>query len=99
MLTHDERRDYSRMDVDCGITYKLAGSNDVKTGRCVTLSGAGLSFIAGQSFAPGLAMEISIIPTNNLTPSMTAYIQVVRSTKRDNNENEIAAVIKSIKAN
>lgn len=97
MLTHDERRDYIRMDVDCDITYKLADSSLVKTGRCTTLSGAGVSFIADQSFEPGLAMEVSITPKSNITPPMTAYIEVVRSTKRDNTEYEIAATIKSIK--
>ena len=99
MLNHDERRDYIRMDVDCEITYKLADSNDVKTGRCTSLSGAGVSFIAAEAFEPGLAMEVSIIPKHNITPPMTAYIEVVRSSKRDDNEHEIAAVIKGIKGN
>lgn len=99
MLTHDERRDYIRMDVDCEITYKLANSNEIKTGRCLTLSGAGVSFLADRPFDPGLAMEISIFPKNNITPPMTAYIEVVRSSKRDHDTYEIAAVIKGIKGN
>lgn len=99
MLTHDERRDYIRMDVNCEITYKLADSNDVKTGTCTTLSGSGISFITDQPFEPGLAMEISINPKNNLTPPMTAYIEIVRNSQRNANEYEIAAVIKSIKGN
>ncbi len=98
MLTNDEKRDYIRMDVDCEITYKLANTDDIKTGRCTTLSGAGVSFIADQAFEPGLAMEISIIPQNALTPPMTAFIEVVRNSKRDGNQYEIAASIKSIKA-
>ncbi|MGY6276114.1 PilZ domain-containing protein [Methylomonas sp. MgM2] len=99
MLTHDERRDYIRMDVDCEIIYKLADSNDAKTGKCLTLSGAGVSFVADQTFEPGLAMEITIAPKNKITPPMTAYIEVVRSSKRDADEYEIAAVIKGIKGN
>ena len=97
MLSHDERRDYIRMDVNCDITYKLANSNDVKTGTCTTLSGAGVSFIADQAFELGLAMEVSIIPKTSITPPMTAYIEVVRCTPRDDNQYEIAASIKSIK--
>ena len=97
MLTHDEKRDYIRMEVDCDITYKLANSNDIKTGRCTTLSGAGVSFMADQSFDAGLAMEVSIIPKTAITPPMTAFIEVVRSVKREDNQYEIAAVIKSIK--
>lgn len=99
MLTHDERRDYIRMDVNCEITYKLADSNDVKTGLCTSLSGSGIAFIAEQHFEPGLAMEVSINPKNNLTPPMTAYIEVVRSSQQANNEYVIAGVIKSIKGN
>ncbi|WP_150050642.1 MULTISPECIES: PilZ domain-containing protein [Methylomonas] len=97
MLTHDERRDYIRMEVDCDILYKPANASDCKTGRCTTLSGAGVSFIADQHFEPGLAMEISVIPKTSITPPMTAFIEVVRSIKRGDNEYEIAASIKSIK--
>ena len=43
MLNYDEKRDYIRMDVDCEITYKLADGDVVKTGKCTTLSGAGVS--------------------------------------------------------
>lgn len=99
MLTHDEKRDYIRMDVDCEITYKLADSDEVKVGRCNTLSGAGVSFISDQPFELGRALEVSIIPKTSITPPMTAYIEVVRSVRRDGNEYEIAATIKSIKGN
>ncbi|AEG01557.1 PilZ domain-containing protein [Methylomonas methanica] len=97
MLAHDEKRDYIRMEVDCDITYKPANSQDSKTGRCTTLSGAGVSFLADQPFDAGLAMEVSIIPKTSITPPMTAFIEVVRSVKRDDNQYEIAASIKSIK--
>ena len=49
MLKYDEKRDYIRMDVDCEITYKLADSDSVKMGRCICLSGAGVSFITEGS--------------------------------------------------
>lgn len=99
MLTHDEKRDYIRMDVDCDITYKPADSTQSKVGRCTTLSGAGVSFIADQHYDVGLAMEVSITPKTSITPPMTAFIEVVRSVKRGDTEYEIAASIKSIKGN
>ncbi|WKJ91474.1 PilZ domain-containing protein [Methylomonas montana] len=99
MLNHDEKRDYIRMDVDCDITYKPAGSSEIKTGKCSTLSGAGVSFFADRSFDIGLAMEISILPKNPITPPMTAFIEVVRSVKQADGSYEIAASIKSIKGN
>lgn len=97
MLSHDEKRDYIRMEVDCDITYKLANSDETHSGRCTSLSGAGLSFLAHQAFEAGLAMEVSITPKTAITPPMTAFIEVVRSSKRDDNQFEIAAVIKTIK--
>lgn len=97
MLTHDERRDYIRMDVDCDITYRLADSSEVSTGKCLTLSGAGISFAAHRPFEVGLAMEVSIVPKTSITPPMTAFIEVVRNVKQADDTYEIAAVIKSIK--
>jgi len=38
-----------------------------------------------------------VIPQNTLTPSMTAFIEVIRSTQQGNGNYEIAATIKSIK--
>jgi hypothetical protein len=98
MLNHDERRDFIRMDVDCDITYKLPDNGEVKTGRCMTLSGAGLSFQADDVFDVGIALEVCIIPKSTITPPMTAYIEVVRTNKLTDGY-EIAGTIKSIKGN
>ncbi len=97
MLEYEEKRDYIRMDVDCEMTYKLADSDEEKKGHCTSLSGAGVSFIADSSYDTGLAMEVKILPKNSVTPSMTAFIEVVRSTPQDDGSFEIAASIKSLK--
>lgn len=97
MLEYDEKRNYIRMEVDCDMTYKLADSDEIFQGRCSSISGAGVSFIAEQFFAPGKAMEINITPQSFVTPPMTAFIEIVRSAKRDDGRYEIAASIKSIK--
>ncbi|WP_305908980.1 PilZ domain-containing protein [Methylomarinum sp. Ch1-1] len=99
MLEYDEKRSYIRMDVDCDITYKLADSDEVQTGRCTSISGAGLSFITESPFNEGAAMEVSVLPKKSVTPPMTAFIKVVRCTEMDVNNYEIAATIKSIKGN
>jgi hypothetical protein len=97
MLEYDEKRNYIRMEIDCDITYKLAGSDEIFHGRCSSISGAGVSFIADQLFAPGKAMEVNIVPKSSVTPPMAAFIEVVRATKQDEDRYEIAASIKSIK--
>lgn len=99
MLEYDEKRGYMRMNVDCEITYKLAGSSEQHTGTCTTISGSGISFIADRPFEPGKAMEVNIIPKNTITPPMTAFVEVVRNSQKDDSHYEIAAAIKSIKGN
>lgn len=96
MLEYDEKRNYIRMEVDCDITYKSAGSGEVFQGRCSSLSGSGLSFTSDTFFASGKALEINIIPSS-ATPPMTAFVEVVRSVKKEDGTYEIAASIKSIK--
>lgn len=98
MLEYDEKRDFIRMDVDCEITYRLADLETVHTGRCTSISGAGVSFLAQQAIESGKAMEITVLPTKSITPPMVALIEVVRSIPQDDGQFEIAAVIKSIKA-
>ncbi|MDO9267877.1 MAG: PilZ domain-containing protein [Methylobacter sp.] len=97
MLEYDEKRNYIRMEIDCDVTYRLAGSDELHHGRCSSISGAGVSFIADRFFDPGKAMEINVIPKNTVTPSMTAFIEVIRSTQQGDGNYEIAATIKSIK--
>lgn len=99
MLEYDEKRNYIRMDIDCDITYRLADSDEVHHGRCSSISGAGVSFIADQPFDAGKAMEINVIPKTTVTPSMIAFIEVIRSTQLDDGNYEVAATIKSIKGN
>jgi len=97
MLEYDEKRNYIRMEIDCDVTYRLADSAELHHGRCSSISGAGVAFIADRAFDSGKAMEINVIPQNTLTPSMTAFIEVIRSTPQGNGSYEIAATIKSIK--
>ncbi|MCX7088189.1 MAG: PilZ domain-containing protein [Methylococcales bacterium] len=98
MLGYDEKRDFIRMDIDCELTYRLADLDTVYKGRCTSISGAGVSFIAEQSVEAGKAMEITVVPAKSITPPMVAFIEVVRSIRQDDGSFEIAAVIKSIKA-
>ena len=97
MIDYDEKRDYIRMDVDCDMTYKLIDSDVIKTGRCISLSGSGIAFIAETQFELGLALEVNILPMNGVTPTMTAFIEVIRSLPKADKLFETAAKIKSLK--
>ncbi len=99
MLEYDEKRNYIRMEVDCDITYKPADSDEIQTGRCTSISGAGLAFVSEIPIHPGAALEVCVIPKNAVTPPMTAYVEVVRCTAREHDGYDIAATIESIKGN
>jgi hypothetical protein len=97
MLTHDEKRNYTRMHIDCDLNFKLAGSDVIHQGRCISISGSGISFIADHPIDQGKALEIIVAPNNSITPPLTAFIEVVRITRKFNDNYDIAASIKSIK--
>lgn len=86
------------MQTDCEMTYRLPQSDQIHSARCINLSGAGILFRADDNIDPGRAVEICVKPQNNITPSMTAYIEVIRSNLMDDEQYEIAASIKGIKA-
>ena len=97
MFTHDEKRNYTRMHIDCSVNYKLVGSDETHRGHCTSISGSGISFIADRPLDQGKALEINVVSNSSITPPMTAYIEVVRISRQAHDHFEIAATIKSIK--
>lgn len=97
MFTHDEKRSYSRMSLDCALIFKLPDSEEVYHGHCTSISGSGVSFVTDQYIEQGKALEITVTPKHSINPSMTAFIEVLRTTRQADNHYEIAAIIKSIK--
>lgn len=99
MLHCDEKRNYGRMHLDCDLTFKFADSAEIHRGRCSSISGSGVSFIADRAIDRGKALEIAVMPKHSAAPSMAAFIEVLRITRQADNRYEIAAIIKSIKGN
>jgi len=93
-----DKRSFTRTKVNCAIEFKLIDSIEFYKGRCTSLSGANLSFIAEQNCELGKSMEINIIPENSMMPPMTAFIETVRHAKLESGQFEIAALIQSIKS-
>ncbi len=96
-MQYDEKRAFMRVDVNCEMRYRLVDSDEFQSAKCTSLSGAGISFISTQPCQEGQAAEISITPQNPLTPSLTAFVEIIRATKSASGDYEIAAAIKSIK--
>lgn len=96
-MQYDEKRAFMRVEVDCEMRYRLVESNEFHLAKCTSLSGSGISFTSSQPCKEGQAAEISITPQNALTPSLTAFVEVIRATQSTSGDYEIAATIKSIK--
>lgn len=91
-----ELRHHPRITIGSEITVKLAGSAEPQTGRCKSISGAGVSFVVPQALPPGKAAEIHVMKSP-LSPSVTAFIEIIRCRQLTTRSFEIAAAIKSIK--
>lgn len=87
------------MNVDYDITFKFTDSIELFRGRCTSISCSGLAFVTDRQIDQGKALEITVEPNNTVTPTMNAFIEVLRNTRQADDSYVIAATIKSIKGN
>ncbi|MDQ7090611.1 MAG: PilZ domain-containing protein [Methylococcales bacterium] len=100
MTDFREKREFFRMQVDCEIQYKHAdGSKESYTGRCTTLSGAGVSFIGSQALNINDTLNVIINPQQTLTPPITAKAVVMRVVSLENDQYEIGATLEILSDN
>jgi PilZ domain len=99
MLEYAEKRALVRYQANCNLIYKFPESEREYAATCINLSGTGILFRANDDIEPGRALEIRILPANYTCPSITAFIEIIRSNPVDDDQYEIAASIKCIKAN
>lgn len=95
---YDEKRDFIRIDINCGIEFKkLEPEDKVQTGKILNLSGRGMMFVSDNEIEKNCLLEVNIKPANALTPPLHANVKVVRVIKQRHKEGfEIGAVIKDI---
>lgn len=94
---YDEKRDFIRIDVNCGIEFKKLEDEEVQTGQVLNLSGRGMMFVSDNEIDKNCILEVHIKPANTLTPSLHANVKVVRVVKQRHKQGfEIGAVIKDI---
>lgn len=97
MIEYEEKRNFVRMDANCRMIFRFIESTQEYTATCINLSGAGILFRCDDGIGLGKALEISLIPKNNITPPLNALVEVVRSESDGHGSFEIAASIKGIK--
>ncbi len=77
-LDYNEKRDFTRMEVECVVDYTLSGESEVRQAAGHNLSAGGVCFETEQEVAAGTLLEISISPQQKLTPPLEATAEVVR---------------------
>lgn len=76
--SYDEKRDFYRMAVDCGLTFKTVEGGQRGSGICRNLSAAGVAFDSDQALEEGAGIRIRIEPASAITDALEALAQVVR---------------------
>ncbi|HHS84092.1 MAG TPA: PilZ domain-containing protein [Gammaproteobacteria bacterium] len=77
-LDYKEKRNFTRMDVECVVDYKVPGATEMQQAAGHDLSAGGVRFETEQEIAVGTLLEIVISPQQQLTPPLEATAEVVR---------------------
>ncbi len=77
-LDYKEKRNFTRMKVECIVDYILHGETEAQQAAGHNLSAGGVRFETEQEIATGTLLEIVISPQQKLTPPLEASAEVVR---------------------
>ena len=97
MIEYAEKRDFLRMPIDCELSFAETGSSKQHVGNVINLSSKGILFTSSSKFTPGTKLDITLTPSNSLTPPMEATVEVMRVVNNDVLF-EVACEIKDIKS-
>lgn len=90
MLEYLEKRDYIRMSVDCAARINLEGLDPLPA-IVKDLSATGLLLWVEAKIPSGSIGNVSILPGKNITPPLSAEIEVIRCEPLEDNPNVYAA--------
>ncbi len=76
-MDSDEKRNFPRMTISCGLEYSFKGESEIFTGSAVNLSGNGILFETAHSVKPGAIIRIKV-PSDKPTSIFRAYIKINR---------------------
>lgn len=95
MLTvTDNNRAFARMDVDCGVRFKIVGANELCQGNLHNLSAEGVSFQTDKVLANDTEIFLEVSSGGRGTPPLLANAKVVRCCEALNGNFEVACTMK-----
>ena len=93
----EEKRLFSRMEINAEITFSITGETNSYTGQCRNLSHSGIMFITGEAIPEGQSLEVTIDTGNEKFQPMNALVEIIRVEPDENNQYRTAGVIKEHK--
>lgn len=90
MLEYMEKRDYIRMEVDCAARIELEGLEPLSA-IVKDLSATGLLMWSDSKIPSGSQGIAVILPGKNITPPLTAAIEIIRCDPLDDDPTVFAA--------
>lgn len=97
MIAQSGFKQFTEGDESAEISYKFPGAELSYSGICLNMSGEGILFKADQFIERGRALEVTIVRQNAITPSFTAYVDVISSDELGSDMYEVATEIKGIR--
>jgi hypothetical protein len=86
----DNNRSFTRMDVKCGVRFKLNGSTDLKHGTLHNLSAQGMSFHTKEDLPQNAELFIEVNSVGDMVPPLMANAQVLRCDEANNGDYEVS---------
>jgi len=90
---YSEKRDFSRMAVECPMTFCIQGETALHQGTAKDLSASGLSVVCRQEVSEGTILEVNIQPEKAIVAPLQATCEVVRVTSSVPGEYELGLKI------
>lgn len=78
IINMDDNRSFTRMDVECGVRFKMDGSNELMYGTVHNLSAQGVSFATSARLPTDVELFIEVNSGGGSVPPLMAKAQVLR---------------------
>jgi hypothetical protein len=69
--------------IDCELSFSASGSSKQYQGNVINLSSKGILFTSNTEFEAGDRLDITLTPSNSITPPMEATVVVMRVVNND----------------
>lgn len=97
MIGQENSRQFTRTNEPSEISYKFPDAEQLYICDCISMNEAGILFRADQFIEEGKALEVKFVGKSALSPSMIAYVEVIRSNEVSPGLYEVTTEIKGIK--